>query len=292
MVERGIGRGLAAILPSASESEESLHEIPVDLIRPNPRQPRGSFDEQALRELAAVDRGARPAPARARAAAGRRRLRADRRRAALARGPAGGPRRVPAIVRASEDSERLELALIENMAREDLNPVEAAHACAALVEELGLTKEEVGRRVGQEPRRDLEPDPAARPARRGAGDARVRRAERGARPRAPAGSRCGGAALARARARDEGLSVRETEALARDGGERGPRGSGAGVTQIPADAEQAVRDVEDALGAALGHRGARAPHEPRREGRDPVRGPRRAASAGAAAEPAHGRLSR
>ena len=51
MVERGIGRGLAAILPSASEPEESLHEIPVELIRPNPRQPRASFDEQALREL-------------------------------------------------------------------------------------------------------------------------------------------------------------------------------------------------------------------------------------------------
>ena len=68
---------------------------------------------------------------------------------------AGGRRRsrawraIPALVRQREDAEALELALIENMAREDLNPIEEARACAALVEELGLTREEVGRRVGR-----------------------------------------------------------------------------------------------------------------------------------------------
>ena len=56
---------------------------------------------------------------------------------------------IPALVRARDDAESLELALIENMAREDLNPIEEARACAALVEELGLTREEVGRRVGR-----------------------------------------------------------------------------------------------------------------------------------------------
>ena len=56
---------------------------------------------------------------------------------------------VPALVRAADDGEALELALIENMAREDLNPIEEARACAALVEELGLTREDVGRRVGR-----------------------------------------------------------------------------------------------------------------------------------------------
>ena len=60
-----------------------------------------------------------------------------------------GLERIPALVRAAEDGDQLELALIENMAREDLNPVDAAQACAALVEELGLTQEEVGRRVGK-----------------------------------------------------------------------------------------------------------------------------------------------
>ena len=92
---------------------------------------------------------------------------------------------MPAIVRPHDDAESLELALIENMAREDLNPLEEARAVAALVEELGLTREEVGRRVGPLPRRDLEPAAPARPARRGA------RADRGRRrcPRATA-ARC------------------------------------------------------------------------------------------------------
>ena len=76
-------------------------------------------------------------------------LRADRRRAPLARRPAAGLEPFPALVRQHDDAASLELALIENMAREDLNPVEEARACAALVEELGLTREEVGLRVGR-----------------------------------------------------------------------------------------------------------------------------------------------
>ena len=154
-------------------------------------------------------------------------------------------------MRASEDSERLELALIENMARQDLNPIEAAHACAALVEELGLTKEEVGRRVGKSRAAisnlirllDL-PDDVLSMVESGElseGHGRALLQARGAGAQR---------SLAR-RARDEGLSVRATEALARDSGE-GQRPGGAAVTQIPADAEQAVRDVEDSLGAALG----------------------------------------
>ena len=91
--------------------------------------------------------------------AGERRLRA----AKLA-----GLDRIPALVRSTEENERLELALIENMAREDLNPVDAARACAALVDELGLSKEEVGRRVGAQPCRDLEHGPPARASGRGA----------------------------------------------------------------------------------------------------------------------------
>ena len=77
-------------------------------------------------------------------------LRADRRRAPLARRRSSpGFETVPALVRPHDDAESLELALIENMAREDLNPVEEARACALLVEELGLTREDVGRRVGR-----------------------------------------------------------------------------------------------------------------------------------------------
>ena len=189
MVERGIGRGLAAILPASTGDDETLHRIPLDLIAPNPQQPRRSFDEPELRELADSMRAhgvlqpilVRPLPGgRYELVAGERRWRAAR----LAELD-----RIPAVVRTAEESERLELALIENMAREDLNPVDAARACAALVDEFNLSKEEVGRRVGQEPRRDLEPDPPARAARRGAHDARVGPAVGGSRPRGAAGTR-------------------------------------------------------------------------------------------------------
>ena len=148
---RGMGRGLAAILSHAPRrsGEAELRELPVDLIAPNPHQPRRSFDEDALVALAdsLKERGVlqpvlvRPVPGGTyELIAGERRWRA----AQLA-----GLDTVPAIVRPDDDAASLELALIENMAREDLNPLEEARACAALVEELGLTREEVGRRVGR-----------------------------------------------------------------------------------------------------------------------------------------------
>jgi ParB family transcriptional regulator, chromosome partitioning protein len=147
---RGMGRGLAAIL-SVSEAPEGddLRSLPVELIAPNPRQPRRAFDEAALEALADSlrERGVlQPVLVRPVAGgtyelvAGERRWRA----AQLAR-----LERIPALVRERDDAEALEAALIENMAREDLNPVEEARACAALVEELGLTRETVGLRVGR-----------------------------------------------------------------------------------------------------------------------------------------------
>ena len=148
---RGMGRGLAAIL-SVSQTPataDELRELPVDLISPNPHQPRRRFDEETLEGLAESlrERGmlqpviVRPVSGGTyELVAGERRWRAAR-LADIAT--------IPALVRPREDAEVLELALIENMAREDLNPVEEARACAALVEELGLTREEVGRRVGR-----------------------------------------------------------------------------------------------------------------------------------------------
>src|SRR5215216_724269 len=144
-----MGRGLAAILPRPGKVEDSLREIPLDLIQPNARQPRRTFDQVRLAELAESirTRGVlQPIVVRPLAGgtyelvAGERRLRAAR-MAEL--------ETVPALVRDTEDGERLELALAENMAREDLNPIEEARACATLVEDLGLTKEDVGRRVGR-----------------------------------------------------------------------------------------------------------------------------------------------
>jgi ParB family transcriptional regulator, chromosome partitioning protein len=148
---RGMGRGLAAILAvSDREAEaEELRQLPVDLIVPNPDQPRRRFDEDALVALSdsIKERGilqpvlVRPLPAgNYELIAGERRWRA----AGVA-----GLETMPAIVRADTTATTLELALIENMAREDLNPIEEARACEALTEELGLSREEVGRRVGR-----------------------------------------------------------------------------------------------------------------------------------------------
>jgi ParB family chromosome partitioning protein len=148
---RGMGRGLAAILAVSDDAAmtEELRSLPTELIVPNPRQPRQDFAEQSLVELAESIRARgilQPVLVRPVAGgtyeliAGERRWRA----AGLA-----GLDEIPALVRAHDDSASLEVALIENMAREDLNPVEEAHACAALTEELGLSREEVGRRVGR-----------------------------------------------------------------------------------------------------------------------------------------------
>jgi ParB family transcriptional regulator, chromosome partitioning protein len=147
--QRGMGKGLAAILPRSGKVEDGLREIPPDLIQPNARQPRRTFDQARLAELAESirTRGVlQPIVVRPLAGgsfelvAGERRLRAAQ-MVELAT--------IPALVRDTDDWERLDLALAENMARVDLNPVEEARACAMLVEDLGLTKQEVGRRVGR-----------------------------------------------------------------------------------------------------------------------------------------------
>jgi ParB family transcriptional regulator, chromosome partitioning protein len=149
---RGMGRGLAAIL-SVSEAGDregaELREVAVELVSPNPDQPRKRFDEDALQALAESvgERGVlqpvlvRPRPGGTyELVAGERRWRAAQ---------IAGLQTLPALVQKRDDAQSIEVALIENMAREDLNPIEAARAVAGLVEELGLTREEVGRRVGR-----------------------------------------------------------------------------------------------------------------------------------------------
>jgi ParB family chromosome partitioning protein len=145
-----MGRGLAAILSVAPRDElQELRPIPVDMIDASPYQPRQAFDEESLLALAGSIRTqgvlqpvlVRPLPnGRYELVAGERRWRAAR----LAELES-----IPAIVRRHDNAASLEVALVENMAREDLNPVEEARACAALIEELGLTREEVGLRVGR-----------------------------------------------------------------------------------------------------------------------------------------------
>lgn len=150
MAKRGIGRGLAAILPESDDREGiELRMVPADLVRPNPSQPRKRIDPESISGLAKSIAAAgviqplivRPLPdGTYELIAGERRWRAARE---------AGLDEVPAVIRDEDEPRRLQTALIENMAREDLNPVDEARACATLVEDLGLSKEEVGRRVGR-----------------------------------------------------------------------------------------------------------------------------------------------
>jgi len=146
---RGIGRGLAAILPEGPDGDAELRELPVELIKPNPSQPRRRFDPESMDVLvASIQASGLVQPLLVRPLAdGRYELIAGERRWRAAQEV--GLERVPAVVRESAEAERLQTALVENMVREDLNPVEEARACAALVEDLELSKEEVGRRVGR-----------------------------------------------------------------------------------------------------------------------------------------------
>jgi ParB family chromosome partitioning protein len=148
----GLGRGLAALLGDSpvpvSSAQEAVREIPLSDITPNPFQPRTSFDSETLDELKAsiAEYGVLvPIIVRRRGdkyelIAGERRWRAS---AALQR-PS-----IPAIVRASDDRQTLEIAIVENLQRENLNPLEEAAGFAHLIEEYGLTQEDVARRLGK-----------------------------------------------------------------------------------------------------------------------------------------------
>src|SRR5687767_860230 len=135
MAERGIGRGLAAILPEDGIGEPELRHVPVELISPNASQPRRRFDPDSIAALARsiADAGivqpliVRPlGDGRYELIAGERRWRAAR-EAKL--------ETVPALVRDEDEARRMQTALIENIAREDLNPLDEARACAALIDE-------------------------------------------------------------------------------------------------------------------------------------------------------------
>jgi ParB family chromosome partitioning protein len=143
-----MGRGLGAILPDRPSGPD-VSELAVGAIEPNPDQPRRSFDSEALEALSGsilASGVVQPLIVR-KVSSNRYELVAGERRWRAAQ--MAGLETVPVVVRDSDEADRLEVALIENMVREDLNPVEEARACAALVEDLGLTKEDLGRRVGR-----------------------------------------------------------------------------------------------------------------------------------------------
>jgi len=150
MTRRVLGRGLSALLSdTATTASEDFLEIDIDLIEPSSAQPRTHFDEERLEELAQSIRAngiVQPILVRRRGAryqliAGERRWRAAQR---------AGLQKVPSVVREIPDDKLLELALIENIQRQELNAIEEAHAYKRLIESLGLTQETVAQRVGRD----------------------------------------------------------------------------------------------------------------------------------------------
>jgi ParB family transcriptional regulator, chromosome partitioning protein len=147
--KRGLGRGLSALI-ATGESVGGLkfEELPVSALRPNSRQPRTNFPEAGIRELAASIKEVgilqplvvRPTPGGFELIAGERRLRAAKE---------AGLERVPVLIRQAGEDESVELALVENLQRENLSPLETAAAYQALMDGFGLTRERLARRLGK-----------------------------------------------------------------------------------------------------------------------------------------------
>jgi ParB family transcriptional regulator, chromosome partitioning protein len=149
VARRGLGRGLSALI-SAGDNVGGLRfeEVPVSAIRPNSHQPRRNFSEASIKELAASIREVgilQPLVIRSTETGfelivGERRLRAAKE---------AGLDRIPVLIRQAEESESMEMALVENLQREDLNPLETASAYQALLEGFGLTKDQLAHRLGK-----------------------------------------------------------------------------------------------------------------------------------------------
>ncbi len=252
-MERKLSRGLDALLPKTLTSEpanEGPQSIPIASIRPNPRQPRLEFATEGLDELkASIARDGLLQPIVVRRVADGFELIAGERRTRACR--ALGMTHIPAIVRRAEDEQQLVLALVENLQRRDLNAIEEAKGFAALLQDFGITHEEVAKRVGKERSTitnavrllDL-PDGIQADVSRGtlsAGHARAL---------LPLVGKPGLMAV-RERIRVESLSVRATEAAVRDvleklagsgGLDRDRRAGGRMASKDPA-----LRDLEDRL---------------------------------------------
>jgi ParB family transcriptional regulator, chromosome partitioning protein len=151
MIKRPLGRGLSALISTDQQpaDRDEIREIEIDLIQPGQQQPRTFFDEAKLEELAQSIRTTgiiqpllvRPRGGLFELVAGERRWRAAQ---------IAGLVRVPAIIREIPDDRLLEFALVENIQRQELNPIEEANAYRRLIESLGLTQDEVARRVGRD----------------------------------------------------------------------------------------------------------------------------------------------
>lgn len=243
---QGLGRGLAALIPQRSAASSGSIEVPLARIRENPRQPRLRMNDEALATLAeSIRQHGVIQPILVvetidgyQLVAGERRVRAAR---------MIGLERIPAIVRQLADRQQLELALVENLQREDLDPIEAARAYRQLIDEFAFSQEDLAARVGRarstvaNTLRLLELHQAVQ-------DAIADGAITEGHARALGGLPSDGQARVVGMVIDEGLSVRQTEELVRR--LREPRQPAATTAQPAADPE--VERVEEDLRRSLG----------------------------------------
>ena len=145
---QGLGRGLAALIPQRTEARSGQVDIPLASIRSNPDQPRRRFGDAEMATLTASIRehGVLQPILVAETLDGYQLIAGERRVRAAA---AAGLERIPAVIRDLDERARLELALVENLQREDLDPIEAAHGFRRLIDELGFSHEEIAERVGR-----------------------------------------------------------------------------------------------------------------------------------------------
>src|SRR5690625_3139907 len=145
---KGLGKGLQALFPSDADTEESSEEVALKELRPNPYQPRKSFSEETIQELAdSIKQYGVLQPVTVRKTIkGYEIVLGERRFRAAQKAKLG---KIPAIIKELNEQEMMEFALIENLQREDLNPIEEAAAYEKLMEHLVITQEQLAKRIGK-----------------------------------------------------------------------------------------------------------------------------------------------
>ena len=244
----GLGRGLSSLIPQRSQ-QVATTEIPLSRIRPNPRQPRQRMDAAELEALATSVREhgvLQPILVTEtidgyQLVAGERRFRASQ---------MAGLERIPAVIRQLADREQLELALVENLQREDLGPLEEAHAYRSLVMEFELTHEQIAQRVGRAKStiantlRLLDLDPAVQAA---LSEGRITEGH----ARAIAGLPIEQQARVAATVAEQQFSVRQTEELVRRLREPRPAPTAATPARLDPDLERVEEDLRRRLGTKV-----------------------------------------
>ena len=244
-----LGRGLSSLIPQRPTTAAAVVEVPLARISPNPYQPRHRIDEASLEELRASIREhgvLQPVLVTEtldgyQLVAGERRVRAAR---------LAGLERIPALVRQLADRAQLEVALVENVQRADLDPIDEALAYRQLIEEFGLTQEHVAERVGKARATiantlrllDLHPDVQAAIA-----DGRLTEGH----GRALGGLPVEGQAHVVGTVIGQGLSVRQTEELVRRLREPRPAREAASAPRLDADLERVETDLRERLGTKV-----------------------------------------